>query len=72
MMTTAATITRSNGIEEINSSVTVIDTKSATPKARIVTGGKARANGMAFDPNTKVVIVANSNDEPPFLSLIST
>ena len=26
----------------------------------------------AFDPNSGVVIVANSNEEPPFLNLIST
>ena len=59
-------------VSDGDSSITVIDTKSGAPKARIVTGGKARANGMAYDPNSKVVIVANSNDAPPFLSLIST
>jgi WD40 repeat protein len=59
-------------VSDGDSSITVIDTKSVTPKARIDTGGKSRANGMAFDPNSKVVIVANSNDAPPFLSLIST
>jgi DNA-binding beta-propeller fold protein YncE len=59
-------------VSDGDSSITVIDTKSGAPKAKIVTGGTARANGMAFDPNSKVVIVANSNDAPPFLSLIST
>jgi hypothetical protein len=59
-------------VSDGDSSITVVDTKTATPKAKILTGGKARANAMAFDPNTKVVIVANSNDDPPFLSLIST
>jgi DNA-binding beta-propeller fold protein YncE len=59
-------------VSDGDSSITVLDTKSGTPKARIDTGGNARANGMAFDPNSKVVIVANSNDAPPFLSLIST
>ena len=59
-------------VSDGDSSITVIDTKSGVAKDRIVTGGKARANGMAFDPNSKVVIVANSNDAPPFLSLIST
>jgi DNA-binding beta-propeller fold protein YncE len=59
-------------VSDGDSSITVIDTKSGTSKAKISTGGKARANGMAFDPNSKVVIVANSNDAPPFLSLIST
>src|SRR3954471_21432899 len=59
-------------VSDGDSSITVLDTKSGTPKARIDTGGNARANGMAFDPNSKVVIVANSTDAPPFLSLIST
>jgi DNA-binding beta-propeller fold protein YncE len=59
-------------VSDGDSLITVIDTKSGAPKSRIATGGKLRANGMAFDPNTKVVIVANSNDDPPFLSLIST
>jgi DNA-binding beta-propeller fold protein YncE len=59
-------------VSDGDSSITVIDTKSGAPKGKISTGGQARANGMAFDPNTKAVIVANSNDDPPFLSLIST
>jgi DNA-binding beta-propeller fold protein YncE len=59
-------------VSDGDSSITVIDTKSGAPTGKISTGGKARANGMAFDPNTKTVIVANSNDDPPFLSLIST
>src|SRR5262249_38171354 len=48
------------------------DPKSETLKAKIATGGRARAQATAFDPNSKVVIVANSNDDPPFLNLIST
>ena len=59
-------------VSDGDSSITVIDAKSGTVKTKFATGGKARANGMAFDPNSKVVIVANSNDAPPFLSLIST
>jgi DNA-binding beta-propeller fold protein YncE len=59
-------------VSDGDSSITLIDAKSGAPKAKISTGGKARANGMAFDPTSKVVIVANSNDAPPFLSLIST
>ena len=59
-------------VSDGDSSITIIDTKSGAPTGKIATGGKARANGMAFDPNTKTVIVANSNDDPPFLSLIST
>jgi DNA-binding beta-propeller fold protein YncE len=59
-------------VSDGDSSITLVDTNSGAPQAKILTGGKARANGMAFDPNTNVVIVANSNDDPPFLSLIST
>jgi hypothetical protein len=58
-------------VSDGDSSITVIDAKAGTPKAKIATGGKARANAMAYDPNTKTVIVANSNDEPPYLNLIS-
>ena len=59
-------------VSDGDSTVKVIDPKSGTLNAKIATGGSARANAMAFDPNSKVVIVANSNDEPPFLNLIST
>jgi len=59
-------------VSDGDSAVKVIDTKSRALKSTIHTGGTARANAMAFDPNSKVVIVANSNDDPPFLNLIST
>jgi hypothetical protein len=59
-------------VSDGDSTIHVIDSKSATLKSKIVTGGVARANAMAFDPNSRAVIVANSNDDPPFLSLIST
>jgi DNA-binding beta-propeller fold protein YncE len=54
-----------------DSTIKVIDLKTNTITATIVTGGKRRANAMAFDPSRRVVIVANSNDEVPFLSLVS-
>jgi hypothetical protein len=38
----------------------------------ISTGGKVRANGMAYGADANAVIVANSNEDPPFLSVIST
>jgi DNA-binding beta-propeller fold protein YncE len=59
-------------VSDGDSTIKVIDTKSGALKATIATGGTARANAMAFDPNARVVIVANSNDDPPFLNLIST
>jgi DNA-binding beta-propeller fold protein YncE len=55
-----------------DSTIKVIDTKTATVKETISTGGKKRGNGMAYAENIGVVIVANSNDDPPFLSFIST
>jgi len=58
-------------VSDGDSSITAVDLKSGTPRARIHTGGKARANAMAYDPNTKIFIVANSNDDPPFLTLNS-
>jgi hypothetical protein len=58
-------------VSDGDSSITVIDPKSNKPKGKISTGGTARANAMAYDPNSKVAIVANSNDEPPYLNLIS-
>jgi DNA-binding beta-propeller fold protein YncE len=59
-------------VSDGGSTITVVDTRSGEPKAKIATGGRMRANGMAVDPNAEVVIVANSNDDPPFLSVIST
>ena len=55
-----------------DSTIKVIDAKSGSISATIATGGKLRANGMAFDPANRVVIAANSNETTPFLSLISS
>jgi DNA-binding beta-propeller fold protein YncE len=54
-----------------DSTVKIIDMKSGQIVATISTGGKKRANEMAYDPDHQVVIVTNPNDEPPFLTLIS-
>jgi DNA-binding beta-propeller fold protein YncE len=59
-------------VSDGDSTIKVVDLKTGRIATTIPTGGKARANAMAFDPNSRVVIVANSNDDPPFLSLIST
>jgi DNA-binding beta-propeller fold protein YncE len=59
-------------VSDGDSSIKVVDLKSNTIAATLPTGGKSRANGMAVDAGGHVVIVANSNDDPPFLSLIST
>jgi hypothetical protein len=58
-------------VSDGDSTIKIVDLKSGSIATTIATGGKVRANAMALDPNHKIVIVANSNDEPPFLSLIS-
>jgi DNA-binding beta-propeller fold protein YncE len=58
-------------VSDGDSTIKVVDLKINAITATIATGGKLRANAMAFDPNRRVVIVANSNDEVPFFSLIS-
>jgi DNA-binding beta-propeller fold protein YncE len=59
-------------VSDGDSTIKIVDLKSGQISATLATGGKVRANAMAYDPKDKIVIVANSNDEPPFLSLIST
>ncbi|MBX9777195.1 MAG: hypothetical protein K2Y71_22700 [Xanthobacteraceae bacterium] len=58
-------------VSDGDSTIKVVDLKTNAITATFATGGKLRANAMAFDPNRRMVIVANSNDEVPFFSLIS-
>jgi DNA-binding beta-propeller fold protein YncE len=55
-----------------DSTIKVIDPTAGKIVDTIATGGKKRANAMAYDPKDRVIIVANPNEEPPFLSLVST
>ena len=55
-------------VSDGDSTIKVIDSKSGKITGTISSGGTKRANGMALGEG--VVIVANSNDEPPFLSLM--
>jgi DNA-binding beta-propeller fold protein YncE len=59
-------------VSDGDSTIKVIDPKTGKITGTIATGGKKRANAMAYDPKNHIVIVANPNDEPAFLSLIST
>lgn len=59
-------------VSDGDSTIKVIDTKTRGIAATIITGGKKRANGMALADDIGTVIVANSNEDPPFLSLVST
>jgi DNA-binding beta-propeller fold protein YncE len=70
-----------NGVSVVNgevwvsdgdSTIKLIDTKTGNVTGTMSTGGKKRANGMAHAEKIGVVIVANSNDDPPYLSFIST
>jgi WD40 repeat protein len=56
------------------STVKVIDLKASPPEivATISTGGEARADEMAFDPDDHILVVANDADTPPYLTFIST
>lgn len=55
-----------------DSTVKVIDLKAGKIVDTISTGGKKRADEIAWDPKNEVFIVANDADEPPFVTLIST
>ena len=59
-------------VSDGDSTIKVIDRKSGKITGTISTGGQKRANAMAYDPKDHLVIVANPNDKPAFLSLIST
>lgn len=54
-----------------DSTVKVIDLSTKTIAATISTGGKNRADEMAYDPKDNLILVANNADDPPFGTLIS-
>jgi DNA-binding beta-propeller fold protein YncE len=58
-------------VSDGDSTIKIIDGKTGKVTETISTGGKKRANGMAYAEKADVVIVANSNDDPPYLSFIS-
>ncbi|MDB5991605.1 MAG: hypothetical protein JWQ10_3008 [Herbaspirillum sp.] len=55
-----------------DSTVKVIDLKTNKIVDTIATGGKNRADEVAYDPKNKIFIIANDAEDPPFLTLIST
>jgi DNA-binding beta-propeller fold protein YncE len=54
-----------------DSTVKVVDLTTNKIVDSISTGGKFRADEMAYDPKDNILIVANNADDPPFGSLIS-
>jgi DNA-binding beta-propeller fold protein YncE len=59
-------------VSDGDSTIKVIDLKTNKIVETISTGGKLRANGMAYGANDRMVLVVNSNDDPPYINLIST
>jgi hypothetical protein len=57
-----------------DSTVKVIDIAARPPKiiATFSTGGKFRANVMAYDEDDGLLLVTNGSEETPYVSLIST
>lgn len=53
-----------------DSTVKIIDLVRRTHVATIPTGGKARTDYVAYDPEHRVVLATNKNDSPPFVSFI--
>jgi DNA-binding beta-propeller fold protein YncE len=55
-----------------DSTIKVIDVAKGAIVATIATGGAKRVGEVAYDPRDRVVIATNTNDEPPFVTLVST
>jgi hypothetical protein len=52
--------------------VKVVDTDAQAVVAVIPTGGKCRADELAYDAADHVIVIANDQDSPPYLTFIST
>ncbi|WP_329742196.1 cytochrome C nitrite reductase [Dyella sp. A6] len=54
------------------SKLQVLDLRARKIVATIHTGGTERVDELAYDPRDHVVIAANNEDNPPFVSFVST
>jgi hypothetical protein len=54
-----------------DSSIAVIDTNTNSVAHVISTGGTARADELAYDPDDRLILIANDRDSPPFVSFVS-
>jgi len=59
-------------VGDLNSHAEVIDLRSKSIVANINTMGTARADELAYDPLDRLILIANDNDLPPFVTFIST
>jgi hypothetical protein len=82
-VTPGCTISGPNGVVAIpqknqlyvgdgDSTVKVVDLGAKAVVAVIPTGGKCRADELAYDPLDHIVMIANPSDNPPYLTFIST
>lgn len=55
-----------------DSTVKVVDLAARAVVAVIPTGGKCRADELAYDPLDHIIMITNPSDNPPFLTFIST
>ena len=55
-----------------DSTVKVVDLEAKAVVAVIPTGGNCRADELAYDPLDHIIMIANDNDSPPFVTFIST
>lgn len=55
-----------------DSTVKVVDLEAKAVVAIIPTGGKCRADEIGYDPLDHIIMIANPNDQPPFVTFIST
>jgi hypothetical protein len=54
-----------------NRTVKVVDLTAKAIIASVSTGGKFRADELAYDSLDHIIMIANANDSPPFLTFIS-
>ena len=54
-----------------DSTVKVVDLDAKAVVATIPTGGNCRADELAYDPLDHIIMIANDNDTPPFVTFIS-
>src|SRR5262245_45965377 len=55
-----------------DSTVKVVDLQAGAVVATISTGGTKRADELDYDPVHHIILVTNPDDDPPFVTLIST
>jgi DNA-binding beta-propeller fold protein YncE len=55
-----------------DSTVKAVDLRTKKVIASISTGGKKRADELAYDPRDHLLIAVNNGDDPPFVTFIST